>query len=728
MFRRSLARWISLAESRALFMDSNGAVLPNPTATLLQTLCVLNEHYRYGDKALTYAALQRLLSLDVADSDSATIASFAAEPCCDSSEGGQHTEAERKGHQHLVLRLMTFHNNDVFVRERCCRCIANMCQLAYTENDERTGENCGGAGVPDCLVEQGAIELVLETLSMAKHLSSQGRVWAVLALLNLVCLSREGADRVVCANEMTLVTEVLTDIMKESSEARDNGNVTGGEANRLLNREQCAAADAALGVVARLLVSSARGSNSGACYHYEEVDYGTVKVVVRSLSWLSQVALRELQLNRAEATGVVAEDDRCQLLRSYDVGCDKNTLRQDGHVSFSSISSSQQSVILTFLPLLQKAWMSLKSITSCGNNLPMVYDVLHELLCRSSTPNSRGAVGKLAVIEVVKLLCINVKGLAVAGFHKEEQLQQDVIASVMGSFADLTATRKDLGAHALAQAAVMDDVHHGVPKGADTAAENDRVSAVHPTEAALSVIEVLSSGLVSGMALSVVVQISTDHAEKIRLEDSDNEETQVYDADTFELLIRCIQLLANLAEEDIAVSSLNTLAVLHTVLMNSTSILSDVQRLPREKLSSLFACVTTPEQMVLFHQCGIVAQVYAAVWGVLRTKEGVRVVAELGLYKCVMHIQEILESLCRICGPPSDMGDAHDTGCVRSSGPQKKSTYESVVNASAGGNSHVEGVIRRLVPLGHKVLQSLETAIGVTSTSVVKEQTVVESH
>ncbi|KEG05348.1 hypothetical protein DQ04_23161010 [Trypanosoma grayi] len=78
MLRRSLFRFFTLAESRAMFLDANGTPLPRPTATLAETLQVLAQHHRRGDAAVTHAALGRLLSLDATDEESATIAAFKA--------------------------------------------------------------------------------------------------------------------------------------------------------------------------------------------------------------------------------------------------------------------------------------------------------------------------------------------------------------------------------------------------------------------------------------------------------------------------------------------------------------------------------------------------------------------------------------------------------------------------------------------------------------------------
>ncbi|KEG05347.1 hypothetical protein DQ04_23161000, partial [Trypanosoma grayi] len=100
---------------------------------------------------------------------------------------------------------MATHVNDGLVRERCCRCIANMCQLASSgapaqpcggdAHTDRSNDSSSDGSIADVLVEQGAVELALGTLAMSSRLSAKGRAWAALAVLNLVCLSRDGAQR-----------------------------------------------------------------------------------------------------------------------------------------------------------------------------------------------------------------------------------------------------------------------------------------------------------------------------------------------------------------------------------------------------------------------------------------------------------------------------------------------------------------------------------------------------
>ncbi|EAN76335.1 hypothetical protein, conserved [Trypanosoma brucei brucei TREU927] len=729
MLRRSFMRWISLAESRELFMDTGGRILQHPRATLAQTLQVLAEHHESGDATLTRAALQRLLDLDVTDDVTASIASFNA------TKSGIYTEQDGvsggsgNGAPHLVLHLMQSHLDDATICEGCCRCVANMCQLASGASycSSQGDESRGDADTSDSLVEQGAVELALGTLTKYRYLSPRGRAWAALAVLNLVCLSRDGARRAVLAGGESILSTTLLAIMEEVYGMNRYDAVKNGVTECLLSTEQRTTLDAALGAVARLLISSAGDNATGVSYRYEEADYMTVKAVVYYLFWLSRLILLGTRPDKID----LCNDNRYGEERnreSHDSSaiCDTSAEQSGGCLHFPTASRSQRSAVLSYLPPLQKAWMSLKNLTTCGSNLPMVYEVLHQISKSDASAANGGKDCVRSIVEVVRLVGISLTGLGAAGLLEEKQLQQDLLANAVTAFAALTSTRKDLSERELANAAAITDVHCDMRTGSDVDRKGDGVSAVIPTEAAMRVIEMLSTGAVSGIALSAIHQIHVSHKRKMEREGTD---VLLYDREDFELLIRSVQLLSNLSEEDTAVSSPNTLAVLHALLIDSASALAGMERKHREDISSFFVSQTSVEHMLLFQQCGIIAQVYAVLWGVLRTKEGARSTVELRMYECVERLQTLLESMGRasatVGNVSASVGDQR-ADCDKARGCGEPGVLGAVKTSKS--RAAVAETIERLIPLGKKVVHSLELVSVAESTGGNKGRSAAALH
>ncbi|RNF24927.1 uncharacterized protein Tco025E_02403 [Trypanosoma conorhini] len=685
-----------------MFLDAREMPLPCPTATLPETLQVLAEH-PCGGAALVHAALARLLALDATDADSEAIALFqlpatgpttvptaagsgnAAADC--SAELPPSPSSSLSSAPHLTLRLMAAHANDAVVRERCCRCIANMCQLSHfslarpaveasgvdSDNSSAGSEN----SFADALVEQGAVELVLGTLAMSSRLSAKGLAWASLAVLNLVCLSRDGARRAARAKGESVLADVITGITHESLAAGSPSSV------------QCSALDAMLGVLARLFTTEADDNAAGVRYRCEQAAYGTVEAVGAALAWLSESAIREVR-GSAALRGV----------RDGSIGG-----RRGGTVFFPTATPSQQAAVLMFLPSLHKAWMTLKSISGCSRNLPMVYEALH-------MPGDGG--GLRAAIDAVLLFGVELEGLAAVGAAEEATLQQNLLLHAMETFADLSATRKDLGNRAVAEAAALSEAAEGVYSLRGGAVEGEGgdaegISAVFPTEAALSVSEILAEGVVSNIAVSTVVRLHTAEAEAAEFREggSQTAAVHVYDGAVFDLLAKSLLTLANLAGHDIAVASLNTLAPLHAMLQDATDCLAAIRAAHRASPSQLLASASQQELMAVVQQCALAGQVYAALWGVLRTPDGARAASDLRLRDAVRGLQTVLEAVCADAFPDGRRAAAEGGGAAATQEGSAAQQSSAPAAAAAPTISAAAETLQALIPLGQRVLQCL---------------------
>ncbi|KAF8296632.1 hypothetical protein TcYC6_0086120 [Trypanosoma cruzi] len=702
--RRSLLCLFTLAESRSMFLDAMGMPLPCPTATLPETLQVLAEHH-HADTALVHAALARLLSLDSTDADSEAIASFKPQgtkpvTVTHATSGSGATNdvvgLPSSPSSHLMLQLMFLHANDTVVRERCCRCIANMCQLSSPSLTRRVVEPSGvisdmdqvkrDHSVADGLVEEGAVELVLGTLSMASRLSAKGIVWSSLALLNLVCLSSEGVQRAARAKGESVVADAIASMAHEAIAA---GSLSG---------ENCVAMDAMLGALARLLTTEADSNMTGVQYRFEQAAYGTVEAAGWALFCLSESAIRDIR--GFEGTEGMTGGG--------------SGVRRGATLFFPAATALQQSAVLAFLPPLHKAWMILRCLSGCSRNMPMVYEALH-------MPGHGG--GLRTMIDAVLLFGVELEGLSAVGATEEATLQQNMLLHAMEAFVDLSATRKDLGHRALAEAASLSDAVEGShSRGGNEmpgdGGEMEGISAVIPTEAALHVSDTLAAGVVSNIAVSTLVRLHTaqkEEAAAIEYNQGGGKKAKihVYNGAVFDLLAKCTLTLANLAGHDIAVASLNTMAVLQVMLQEVTDFLSAIRAEHRASPGELFTSASQQELMALVQQCALTGQMYAALWGILRTSDGARAVRELQLHRTVREIQTVLEAMYTDAFPDfeNSAGEASkrvgtQEGCTAT---QRSAAVTATKKTTPTSAAAVE-TMRQLIPLGQKVLQCLRLA------------------
>ncbi|GET89566.1 hypothetical protein, conserved [Leishmania tarentolae] len=690
MLRRTWLRLMSLTEAQHLVLDAQGQRAPTPQAPLPQLLAALAEHYRSGCETFTKAALQHVVQLDQSDEDTRYIAAarLAAplrlnRPLTDAAVAQPQNASASEAPPHLITEVLRAYPHTPEVRERCCRCIANMCQLSA---DAPTGSQlipaaCHGdtpttnaLPLADALVEEGAVELVLGTLAIAGRLSSKGRCWTAMAMLNLTCMSQNGAARATAAGAVDRLAEFVLFLLENMSCA---SAVSTAETIHGLAEDTTVALDAALGALTGVLAAEAPENASGISFNYETASYVAVDAIVRSLLLGSALMVRDGRNNGA-----------------YDASLSP---RRCGSVHFSSASEKQQTAVVVLLPLLHKGWMALQSVCSCPDNLPMVFDVIYEAananqesmvvanetdggteeILQVTGQTERQYVAALScLVDAALFLTTELEGLEAIGADKLARLQDDVRLYVMDVMQTMTASRKDLtrkdltrkdaGATSAGAGGTSEDTEEKAPDSmtADT-------SAVYPTAAAMSVTDVLAAGTVSNMALACAVRLHIEHQERLSQKahqdrhGTPNTRSEglrrvptPYSARDLTLLSKSLAVLANVAEiGDEAATSANAVAALQAILQDAAEGVTSLPLVYEAELAELFRPTENaddnaephegkgihPEDRLSFlQQAALVGQVYAVLWSTLCTAQGVATVSQMSVMQTAKGVQTSL--------------------------------------------------------------------------------------
>ncbi|KAG5499653.1 hypothetical protein JIQ42_05128 [Leishmania sp. Namibia] len=667
MLRRTWLPLISLAEAQHLVLDAQGQQAPTPRAPLPQLLAALTEHYRAGCEAFTKAALQHVVQLDQSNEDTKYIAAarLAAplpsnRPLTDVAGAPPHATAPSIATPHLVTELLRTYPHTPEVRERCCRCIANMCLLTtdvatsselIPAADHHDISAANALPLTDALVEEGAVELVLGTLAMAGRLSSKGRCWAAMAMLNLTCMSHNGAARATAAGAVDRLAEFALFLLENASTASAAVPICG------LGEETAIALDAALGALTGVVAAEAPENARGISFNYEAVSYVAVDAIVRSLLFVSELMVRDGRNDGAYGASLSS--------------------RRYGAVHFASASQTQQTAVVVLLPLLHKAWMALQLMCSCPANLPMVFDAIYEaananqesMVLASDADGSaeevlqvtgqteRQYVAALScLVDAALFLTTELEGLGAIGADKLAHLQDDVRLYVMDVMRTMTASRKDLarkdGSTASADAPSAD----GDAEGEQQCSATADMSGVYPTAAAMSVTDVLAAGTVSNMALACAVRVHIEHQERRSGSDHDSRSTHSkgrrcalapYSAHDLTLLSKSLAVLANVAEiGDETATSANAVAALQAILQDAAEGVMSLPLAYEAEMVELFrptenaesnagvresSCIHSEDRLSFLQQAAIVAQVYAVLWCTLRTAQGVTTVSQMSV-------------------------------------------------------------------------------------------------
>ncbi|KPA74174.1 putative mitochondrial hypothetical protein [Leptomonas pyrrhocoris] len=709
MLRRTWTCFMTLAEAQRLVDDVSGrpASIPSTaataTATLPNVLSALTEHYRQGGEAFTRAALQRVVQLDQSNEDTQHVADTCLSDTSTGVAAATATTTEgvaaQPASRHLITELLRTYPHSPEIRERCCRCIANVCQLgtdtASDDGNASASHNDAGVAVvasqsssdgayppshhsplADALVDEGAVELILGTLVMAGRLSPRGRCWAAMAMLNITCMSHNGAARATKAGAVDRVAEYILFLLDDaavSTAAAAPAATTAASSSagpvRGLSEETAIALDAALGALTALLAAEAPENASGISFNYEAASYVAVDAVVRALLFTSALLVRDGRNDGAYGASLPA--------------------RRYGTVVFPAASVTQQTAVVVLLPLLHKAWMALQEVSSCPTNLPMVFDVVYEAananqesmvvesesvtggseeVLEVTAQTERQYVAALSsMIDAALFVTTELEGLDAIGAEELVRLQKDVQLNVMDTMQSMTASRKDL---ARKNARECNSATTGVsnssigveedhPGDSDAAAD---ASGVYPTAAAMGVTDVLASGTVSNMALACAVRLHTEHREHRRggggAEIGAAAVAAPYNTHDFTLLSRSLVVLANVAEVgDEAATSANAVAALQTILVDAVE---DVVALPRtykSDLADLFkptddgehaspssscaqrGAIREADRLIFLQQAALVGQVYAVLWSTLRTAQGVATVSQLRVLQTAKEVQ-----------------------------------------------------------------------------------------
>ncbi|CAM68920.1 conserved hypothetical protein [Leishmania infantum JPCM5] len=685
MLRRTWLPLMSLTEAQHLVLDAQGQQTPTPRAPLPQLLAALAEHYRAGCETFTKAALQHVVQLDQSDEDTRHIAAARLvaplPPNClltDVNGAPPHTAAPPKAPPHLITEVLRAYPHTPEVRERCCRCIANMCQLsADASTSIQLVPAACHSGTPatstlplaDALVEEGAVELVLGTLAIAGRLSSKGRCWTAMAMLNLTCMSHNGAARATAAGAVDRLAEFVLFLLEDAPRASAASTAA---PIRGLVEEATIALDAALGALTGVLAAEAPENASSISFNYEKASYVAVDAVVRSLLAASALMVRDGRNNGAYDASLLSR--RC------------------GTVHFSSASETQQTAVAVLLPLLHKGWMALQSLCSFPANLPMVFDVIYEAananqesmamanetdggteeVLQVTGQTERQYVAALScLVDAALFLTTELEGLEAVGTDKLACLQNDIRLYVMDVMQAMTASRKDLTSKDTAAASASAG---GAGEDAEEEARDSATadtSPVYPTAAAMSVTDVLTAGTVSNMALACAVRLHIEHQERrSRSEHQDRHSTcsahsqcrrgvpTPYAARDLTLLSKSLAVLANAAEiGDEAATSANAVAALQAILQDAAEGVMSLPPAYGAELAELFRPTENaednaevrgvsgihPEDRLSFlQQAALVGQVYAVLWSTLRTAQGVATVSQMSVMQTAKGVQTSL--------------------------------------------------------------------------------------
>ncbi|KPI84517.1 hypothetical protein ABL78_6427 [Leptomonas seymouri] len=748
MLCRTWARLMTLAAAQQLVADTSGQPASTPTATLPNVLSALTEHYRQGGEAFTRAALQRVVALDQSNEDTQHIADTclpeALAAVAATTLAGDATQPTSR---HLITELLRTYPHSAEIRERCCRCIANICQLsADTAGEGTSAKSSSGAVVKsqppsddadqhshqstlaDALVEEGAVELILGTLAMANRLSPRGRCWAAMAMLNITCISRNGAARATKAGAVDCVAEYILFLLDEATSAAAAVTTAASSSSgplRGLSEETAMALDAALGVLTAVLAAEAPENSSGVSFNYETASYIAVDAVVRALLFVSALLVRDGRNDGAYSASLPA--------------------RRYGTVLFPSSSATQQTAVVVLLPLLHKAWMALQEVSSCSTNLPMVFDVIYEAananqesmvveragvtggseeVLEMTAQTERQYIAALStMIDAALFLTTELEGLDAIGADELVRLQKDVRLSVMDTMQSMTASRRDSARMNSTEGDPTSAVRiSGNDGGVEEHHQGDGSAAdapeVYPTAAAVGVTDVLASGTLSNMALACAVRLHTEHQEHGRCggKATGAAVTEPYGTYDFTLLSRSLVVLANVADiGDEVATSANSVAALQAILIDAAE---DVVALPRAykaSLAELFKptearentsssstqcdVIHEEDRLTFLQQAALVGQVYAVLWSTLRTAQGVSTVSQLRVLQTAREVQTslrdsylpALEAAKTLYGngPLSSSSSSSAAGC----------TSEEVSARKAGGwvpNTAEETVVRLL--------------------------------
>lgn len=661
MLRKSLHLLIPFAAAKALFLDAGGKPRATPNALLPEVLTALREHYKDGGEIFARVAMEHIVQLDTSDDDTVMIAELHAEtgnacrPVATTMAQGlpvdftgatgrvedglsSSVDTETPGQcpsPHFLVELMKAYPHSVEVRERCCRCLANICQLEVCSADmPHRNSSTKRNSLAETLVQGGAMELVLGTLRMMHRLSDKGRCWVALAALNLLCMSRHGAARAAAAGGEEFLTEFLLFLLE---------NQRGGEPDP----QQWIALDAALGALTGVLAAEAPENTQGISYNYEKVSYTAVDAVVRCALVASAQLVRAGRYDGAYGASLPS--------KRY-LPC-----------AFDRASPRQVQAITQLLPVLQKAWMALQLVTSHAPNLTFTFDALYEAAkmnqesvapvpsreddsaIATTMVRGRPSVAGLSVlIEAAMFVLVELEGDG-AMTAELAQLQDAMRLSVLECLASMTDARKDLRTSQI------------TPVGG-VAAKETSVSATVPTPAAIAVMDVMASGTVSSMALVTAVRLHTNHRSAGHsLPNGSAAALEPYAAHDFALLSKALTVLTHLGEaQDEVVLSANTVAAVQAMLRDSYDSLDGlVTKYPSTALVELFKpscdCVDTAQAASAALKSGdhlgfvqlaaLVGQTYSVMWGCLRTATGVEVVMELDVSRTADALQLVLKRL-----------------------------------------------------------------------------------
>lgn len=674
MLRRTLRRLLPLVEAQKLIIESAEGHYDHPDLTLPKVLAALQTHFKAGGEEFTQVALQQVVRLDTSDADTQLIADTYLPP------NDEATASSSASLQRLVIALMHFYPHNPQIRERCCRCIANMCLLEASSASTPDGDSSHPgrpSHVVDSLVAGGAVELTLGTMAMHHRLSDSGRCWTALALLNLLCMSHGGAATraaTASAGAMETVSEFVVSLADTATLEWSRGGASSSSPSS--DGQLLTALDASLGALTAILAAEAPDNARGISFQFEQASFTAVEAVVRVLLSTSAYIVRDGRNDGAYNATLPS--------------------RRHGSLDFSTASATQQTAVVIGLPLLHKSWMSLQQLCSHRPNRPLVFEVLYEAANANQASSfvavgpSGGAVQEVlevtehterryraaltTLLEAALFLTTELEGLEAVEAVELVRLQTDIRLYVLQSLQQLTAPQ--LGDSAAGREESPSPLTAATAAGAATATA---AAVSYPTTAAMNIMEVLTSGVASSIALANAVRVHAEYsamseeAESLqRRHPSASSPGRClpapYSATAFSLLSQALSVLAHLAEagDELAVSA-NTVAALQTMLIASEELISRMAQSYASTLPELFKPSPTAEsekgettasaaaellphdriadddRLTFLQQCAIAGQSYVILSSVIRNSSSATTVVELGIVSVVQAIERQLQ-------------------------------------------------------------------------------------
>ena len=698
---------MALAEAQAIVTNA-----ASKAVEVSQLAAVLEHHPK--DTSVVRAALMHITAKD--------------QTAIDTFEVSQHTD-----HFRALVGLMKGASNDMRIKEYCCRAIANGCllpndllpeDLRFTTLQVNVSEATTSTPTPtkaaqnyaDVLVEHGAVDAVLNAMSMSPRLRSthKGACWTATALQNLVMMSRDGAQKAAARDAEEIISTFIMELCEDSLEliqkfhtagkdysnapleginSEDGLNVTTvGDALRM----RYIAVDAALASLVRVLATSEKDNTEGILTRFQRAPAVAVEAAMLALSTPFNIAAANSALLSGGSSSVASASPR----------------------SFVFELETQMRT-----PVLHKAWEVLKLISGHNPNLPMTFDAVHHVsdaimrrgggrflasmvpvrshdgqstrdghseaafgsvsssvhpfafaLCQQTTVlfdeafslTEKKADWQLAAVEKERASHAandphSIRSLS----ESEEELEQQLLPirafdSALATLCDLTAPRKD------AQ----------VTEGQESSTHGANASI--PTEAANVVLDAIASGDVSK---SIIAQLPKRWAKvHAPLGTANDSRSMVIRGSHAQVCCLFLGLLSNITDIDSVISTANCVAVIHDILEQFLAVMQRVSFDIKKAEDDDAGVANTNIKVFRSLYVPVAGKCLELIWNVAAIPSGASAIETLGVPDLVKRIQATAKICASMKKPQTPLTD---DAATPTSPSEKKTEVSELVSSMA---------------------------------------------